>query len=128
MITLLKIGRMSLTKIQDFNVTLTRTEGKGAGTAENGDRILDYLSDYKAVISVKFAELSLNEYSVLMGVLTAYDKFQLTYWRGRYITVWVTAGDLECELLKSETKPNTEKYNRWNVSVTFTQIEDSEVT
>lgn len=128
MITLLKIDRTPLKKIQDFNLTLTRFEGKGAGTAENGDRILDYLSGYKAVISVKFAELDLNEYSMLMGLLTAYDKLLLTYWRGQYITIWATTGDLECELLKSETRPNTETSNRWNVSVTFTQIEDAEVT
>jgi len=121
MLTLLKIGDMPLKKIRDYSFSITKVDGGGGGITENGDEILDYRSIEKAVISVTFANLTMAEYTELMNLLTV-KTLDLTYWRGFYKTVTVKVGNLECELLKSASFPNTDKKNYWNVSTTFTQI------
>lgn len=121
MLALLKIGDEPLKKIRDYNFTLAKVDGGGGGTTESGDEILDYRQIEKAIITVTFAELTLEEHSALMQKLKA-KSLELTYWRGYYQTVTVKVGDINSELLKSENRPNTETNNKWNVSTTFTQI------
>ncbi|MCM1166447.1 MAG: hypothetical protein NC299_13455 [Lachnospiraceae bacterium] len=121
MIALLKIGGEPLTKIRDYSVGITRVEGSGGGTTENGDEILDYRCLEKAVITVTFANLTTDEFAKLKSRLKT-QALELTYWAGEYKTITAKIGDMECELLKSEHRPNTEKSNYWNVSTMFTQI------
>lgn len=121
MLALLKIGDEPLKKIRDYSLTLTKVDGGGGGITESGDEVLDYRQIEKAVISVTFAELTMEEHTSLMQKLKA-KTLDLTYWRGYYQTVTVKVGDINSELLKSANRPNTETHNKWNVSTTFTQI------
>lgn len=121
MLALLKIGDEPLWKIRDYSYTITKVEGGGGGITESGDEILDYRTIDKAVITVTFANLTKAELTALMEKIKV-KTLELTYWCGAYKTITAKVGDIACELLKSEYRPNTEQYNSWNVSTTFTQI------
>lgn len=121
MIDLLKIGENPLRKIRDYAVTTTKVDGGGGGFTESGDEILDYRSIDKAIITVTFANLTMEEYSALKKKLIA-KTIELTYWDGEYKTITVKVGDISGEMLNSEQRPNTPEYNNWNLSTTFTQI------
>ncbi len=118
---LLKIGNTPLKKIRDYSFSLTKVDGGGGGITESGDEIVDIRQIEKAVISVTFANLTMKEYTELMQRLKV-KTLDLTYWRGFYQTITVKVGDINSELLKSESCPNTPQNNKWNVSTTFTQI------
>lgn len=121
MIHLLKIGETPLKKIRDYGITTTKVDGGGGGVTESGDEILDYRSIDKVIITVTFANLTMEEYSVLKKMLIA-KTIELTYWDGEYKTITAKVGDITSEMLKSEQRPNTPQYNNWNLSTTFTQI------
>lgn len=119
--TLLEIEERPIKKIESWAITISKVEGGGAGVAENGDEILDYRATDKVVINVTFAYLTIEEYSELMKLLKQ-KTLTLKYWRGEYDTGVFKVGDVQCELLKSEQRPNTERSNRWTVTTTFTKI------
>ncbi len=121
MIALLKIGDKPIWKIRDYSYTITKVEGGGGGITESGDEILDYRTIDKAVINVTFANLTKEEHTALMEKIMV-KTLELTYWCGVYKTITVKVGDIASEMLKSESRTNTEEYNSWNVTTTFTQI------
>lgn len=100
-----------------YKGTVIDVDGKGAGSTENGKTIRDVRRRNRNKIMLKFEGLTLDEFSEIMEMIDA-PTFEVTFFRGKYITITAYAGDKNWE----GTKVTSPTESRWKLEFNIIEL------